>query len=127
MLIDQVNASSSSSTGAEPKSKRAKKNHVSAGIADPAYQMDSAHRTVYDTLNGGTGAHDIDQMWSDFTYTNTQMNKSVRDGNFGDLLEGNVIMVQMVRLMEIQTAIALGMTPYIEHEEGEEQQQQRDH
>jgi hypothetical protein len=128
VLIDQVNASSSSSAGAEPKSKRAKKSHAvvaAAGIADPAYQMDSAHRTVYDTLNGGIGAHDIDQMWSDFTYTNTQMNKSVRDGNFGDLLQGNVIMVQMVRLMEIQTAIALGMTPYVEHDEEEEPQ--RDH
>ena len=119
VLIDQVN-SAALSGGAEPKSKRAKK-----AIADPAYQMDSAHRTVHDTLNAGAGPHDIDQMWSDFTYTNTQMNKSVRDGNFGDLLEGNVIMVQIVRLMQIQTAIALGMTPYVEEQEEEEEEEEQ--
>lgn len=126
MQIDQINNTAAAAAAAgvapmEPKAKRAK--------TAAAYNMDSAHQIIHSSgVVGGDGAshRDIDQIWSDFCYTHTQMNKTIRDGNMVDLVDENVIMVQIVRLMEIQTATALGMTLVEDHGDDDDDEYEED-
>jgi len=139
MQIDQVNAkashqqqqqhpllsagvaSSSSVTAKEPKTKRARKDpgptSDSGGVGGG--DDDRARGIVQTTLHT---CSDRDYIWDQFMFTTRRMGECLKEGFIDELVDENVIPIQIVRLVELQTMIMLE-TNLVDQQQQQQQQQ----